>query len=218
MDYNTKKFLEDVYIHSQLMSDSVIEAITDRVINRLAEKNGGEPLTEQFRDDAEEMIAMMAVDPCGWYERELQHEEPGILFNRISGLTLDMKRKIYRELTKGSGPADFAVDPESIRYDMPAQPEQSPEEHAAAVEAVKAAMKAEMEDYARSLAMKVWPTILYNRGAMEYMLGQSGLEWRYELRKVKAVRLLTDEELDAIARELFSGQTVDAMIEAAENE
>lgn len=218
MDYNTKKFLDDVYIRAQRMSDAVIEVITDRMINRLTAKDGNESLTEQYRDDAEEMIAMMAVDPCGWYERELQHEDPAIIFNRLPGLTVDMKRKIYREMTRDASPADFAVEPESVHYSTTSQPEQSPEEHAAAVEEVKAYMKEVMEDYARALAMKSWPTILYNRGAMEYMLGQSGLEWRYELRNVKAVRRLTDEEMDAIAHDLFSGKTVDGMIEAAENE
>lgn len=217
MDHNTKKFLEDVYIRAQKMSDAVIEVITDRMINRLTEKDGNEPLTEQFRDDAEEMIAMLAVDPCGWYERELQHEDPAIIFNRLHGLTVDMKRKIYREMTRDARPADFAVEPESVHYAMP-QPEQSPEEHAAAVEEVKTAMQKEMACYARALALKATPTILYNRREFEYMLGQSGLEWRYCLRKVKAVRLLTDEELDAIAHDLFSGKTVDGMIEAAENE
>ena len=217
MDHNTRKFLEDAYIRSQSMDDSVIENITDRIITRLTAKNGNEPLTEQYRDDAEEMIAMMAVDPCGWYERELQHEDPAIIFNRLHSLSVDMKRKIYREMTRDAGPADFAAEPESVRCDMP-QHEQTTEEHAAAVEEAKNAMQREMACYARALAMKANPTYLYNKPEFEYMLNQSGLEWRYCLHKVKAVRLLTDEELDAIAKELFSGQTVEAMIEAAENE
>lgn len=217
MDYNTRKFLEDAYIRSQRMDDSVIENITDRIITRLTEKNGNEPLTEQYRDDAEEMIAMMAVDPCGWYERELQHEDPAIIFNRLSGLTVDMKRKIYRELTRDASPADFAAEPESVSCDMP-QHDQTTEEHAAAVEEAKNAMQREMACYARALAMKANPTYLYNKTEFEYMLNQSGLEWRYCLRNVKAVRILTDEELDAIAQELFSGKTADSMIEAADNE
>lgn len=218
MDHNTRKFLEDAYIRSQRMDDSVIENITDRIITRLTAKNGNEPLTEQYRDDAEEMIAMMAVDPCGWYERELKHEDPALIFNRLHSLSVDMKRKIYREMTRDAGPADFAADPESVDYNEPEQPEQSAEEHAAAVEEVKNAMDREMACYARALAMKANPTYLYNKPEFEYMLNQSGLEWRYCLHKVKAVRLLTDEELDAIAKNLFSGKTADSMIEAAENE
>lgn len=208
--------MEDAYIRSQRMDDSVIESITNRIITRLTAKNGNEPLTEQYRDDAEEMIAMMAVDPCGWYERELQHEDPALIFNRLHSLSVDMKRKIYREMTLGAGPADFAAESESVRCDMP-QHEQTTEEHAAAVEEAKNAMQHEMECYARALAMKANPTFLYNKPEMEYMLGQSGLEWRYCLRKVKAVRRLTDEELDAIAKDLFSTKTADSMIEAAEN-
>lgn len=218
MDHNTRKFLEDAYIRSQSMDDSVIENITDRIITRLTAKNGNEPLTEQYRDDAEWMIAMMAVDPCGWYKRALQHEDPAIIFNRLHSLSVDMKRKIYREMTRAAAPADFAAEPESVDYDESEQPEQSAEEHAAAVEEVKAAMQREMACYARALAMKSNPTYLYNKPEFEYMLNQSGLEWRYCLHKVRAVRLLTDEEMDAIAKELFSGKTADSMIEAAENE